>query len=471
MSTTSIKRKLEDESKKQAFDKRKQLKTENKIGDLRMMSDSTIKRWDGKYWRKTCVECKTRHATCYEITTGYNEEKKGLLKWCLKCAKAHHSEMYIRRTTKKCEDCTLKNPTYGVLQSNGKGKYRWCAKCAHTKHRDEAIRLNFHSKCEDCKKVHMSYGTYDEDGMLHLRWCATCAYTNHYDECVCMTAKCADCKLKQPHYGILENGKKKRLWCVECAKKYHATEYVAFLVMCEQCTQSQASYGMKNANNSITAKWCAPCALNYHADIALPLNRKCIYVEKDKQCASFAASPSDFCKKHDPQHVGSVGRYSKMACACIDQLATELHTAIQHVHLTDKEFSGSEHKIPSTNFSVDGFVSRSLLENPELQNIFTSIGIKLDIQKTWKNGLCIEFLGDYWHGHPLKYDPEATSGSRNCTFRDLYQTSLSRIQKIASLEFGVLIIWESDFTQWIKKKDQFCITYCKHIDISSVGLL
>ena len=69
--------------------------------------------------------------------------------------------------SKKCEDCGLKWPNFGLP---AKGKKRWCAGCAE----GHAGAVNVVSK------------------------------------------KCEDCGLKRPNFGLAVGGKKR--WCADCAK-------------------------------------------------------------------------------------------------------------------------------------------------------------------------------------------------------------------------------------------------------------
>ena len=72
-----------------------------------------------------------------------------------------------RRQKKKCEDCQLKRPSFGLL---AEGKSRWCAGCA--KGHAGAVDLA-NKKCEGCQLKRSSFGLLAEG--KKRRWCAGCA--------------------------------------------------------------------------------------------------------------------------------------------------------------------------------------------------------------------------------------------------------------------------------------------------------
>jgi hypothetical protein len=60
-----------------------------------------------------------------------------------------------------------------------------------------------------------------------------------------------------------------------------------------------------------------------------------------------------------------------------------------------------------------------------------------------------EFYGDFWHGNPKIFDPNAVNHSVKKTFSELYEKTLQREQRIKSLGYNLITIWEDD---WIKKR-------------------
>jgi len=58
-----------------------------------------------------------------------------------------------------------------------------------------------------------------------------------------------------------------------------------------------------------------------------------------------------------------------------------------------------------------------------------------------------EFLGDYWHGNPSEFDPQAINKVRHMTFGELYKATFERFDLLKSFGYTINYIWESD---WLK---------------------
>lgn len=61
-----------------------------------------------------------------------------------------------------------------------------------------------------------------------------------------------------------------------------------------------------------------------------------------------------------------------------------------------------------------------------------------------KTNTIYEFHGDYWHGHPQKYDPEDINEVNGETFSALYRKTRKRDKKIRSLGYNLVVKWETD---------------------------
>lgn len=86
-----------------------------------------------------------------------------------------------------------------------------------------------------------------------------------------------------------------------------------------------------------------------------------------------------------------------------------------------------EYRIPSTRFHADGFC-------PNTNTVY-------------------EFYGDFWHGHPTRYDPTAVNSIKNCTFGELYTRTKQREKIIIALGYNLVTLWESD---WNEMKKVIC---------------
>ena len=62
-----------------------------------------------------------------------------------------------------------------------------------------------------------------------------------------------------------------------------------------------------------------------------------------------------------------------------------------------------------------------------------------------KEKVIYEFLGDFWHGHPKKYDPNLYNKVSNKTFSSLFTNTIQRIKLFRSSGYKVICIWESIF--------------------------
>lgn len=56
-----------------------------------------------------------------------------------------------------------------------------------------------------------------------------------------------------------------------------------------------------------------------------------------------------------------------------------------------------------------------------------------------------EFLGDFWHGNPKKYDPHKMNNVVGKTFGELYQKTITRENILKEAGYEVISIWESDW--------------------------
>ena len=112
--------------------------------------------------------------------------------------------------------------------------------------------------------------------------------------------------------------------------------------------------------------------------------------------------------------------YSKPQILWLNFLSKFHNIYIQHA-LNDGEFL-----IPNTNFKADGYCK-------ETNTIY-------------------EFHGDFWHGNPKIFNPNEINKITNCSFKELYEKTLIKEEKIKELGYNLVIIWEKDW-----KKINNCI--------------
>jgi hypothetical protein len=57
-----------------------------------------------------------------------------------------------------------------------------------------------------------------------------------------------------------------------------------------------------------------------------------------------------------------------------------------------------------------------------------------------------EFLGDYWHGNPSRYNPKEINVVTKCTFGELFDKTLRKFTNLHSNGYVVIYRWESSQT-------------------------
>lgn len=84
------------------------------------------------------------------------------------------------------------------------------------------------------------------------------------------------------------------------------------------------------------------------------------------------------------------------------------------------------------------------------RNIF----IKSFIVDGIEDNTIYEFLGDYWHGNPKKYNLENKNDLSKKTFGELYNHTFDRFKKLKSMGYNIKYIWESDWKSFKKGIDK-----------------
>lgn len=105
-------------------------------------------------------------------------------------------------------------------------------------------------------------------------------------------------------------------------------------------------------------------------------------------------------------------RISKIQIHWLEFMSKMNGVTIQH------GMNKGEFRIPKTRYFADGYCQ-------ETNTIY-------------------EFHGDYWHGNPSKYKANNTSYYGK-TFGELYEKTLKKENKIRSLNYNLVTIWESEW--------------------------
>ena len=114
----------------------------------------------------------------------------------------------------------------------------------------------------------------------------------------------------------------------------------------------------------------------------------------------------------------SLNGYSKMQIQWLNYLQVSHPYIIQHAE-NDGEF-----RIPDTRFSADGFCK-------ETNTVY-------------------EFHGDFWHGNPKLFNPDAINACTKTTYGELWQKTQEKKYKIQELGYNYVEIWEYDWLKAIK---------------------
>lgn len=69
-----------------------------------------------------------------------------------------------------------------------------------------------------------------------------------------------------------------------------------------------------------------------------------------------------------------------------------------------------------------------------------------------KNNKIFEFLGDYWHGNPHKFNPDHIHPIKNVTYRKLFENTFNKFNILKNNNYRVYYIWELDWNLWKRKK-------------------
>jgi thymidylate kinase len=112
--------------------------------------------------------------------------------------------------------------------------------------------------------------------------------------------------------------------------------------------------------------------------------------------------------------------YSKPQILWLNFLSKYYNINIQHAE------NDGEYLIPETKYRADGFCK--------------------------ENNTIYEFNGDFWHGNPNIYKDDDINTITKCTYKELYEKTLKKEERLKNLGYNLVIIWEYDW-----KKINRCI--------------
>ena len=71
-----------------------------------------------------------------------------------------------------------------------------------------------------------------------------------------------------------------------------------------------------------------------------------------------------------------------------------------------------------------------------------------------KNNKIYEFLGDYYHGNPNRYNPNHYNKRCKKTFGELYHNTIKKFKRLKKQGYTIKYIWEYDWKKFKMGKDK-----------------
>ena len=137
----------------------------------------------------------------------------------------------------------------------------------------QAGSVSLHKKCEDCALTMPSFGMEGDHDRKARRWCSGCAEGHPGSKCLSNHKMCEGCKSKHPSFGIKGDGPDdgKIRWCLGCSKNHKdAVRLSKAHKMCEKCNNKTSTFGIPaEANGDGKRRWCGACAKGQPGAVSL----------------------------------------------------------------------------------------------------------------------------------------------------------------------------------------------------------
>jgi len=215
--------------------------------------------------------------------------------------------------------------------------------------------------------------------------------------------------------------KKERYHCIEC-NGTKLCEHDLKRKICKicrtyiYCQHDKVKTKCKDCNGKHT---CIHKNYIYNCIICTPSNG-CVVCHINRKVNG------DFCIRCTPGYIEKGVGCSKIACQYIDDFEKYLKCDIVHMHYDyeHEKIVGMEHC-------------------PQMWSKKPVDGYYIDNQG---NNIAIEFLGNYYHGHPnLWKNDENAINHHGKSFKFLFYDTERKLQKLKDLGYIVYYVWESDF--------------------------
>jgi len=191
---------------------------------------------------------------------------------------------------------------------------------------------------------------------------------------------------------------------------------------------------LQTPHQHLGGKGCLKCWLNYLS--INRLNNTQFFIKKSQKIHKnvYDYSQSNYigsgekikiiCPKHGPFYQTAGHHTNGSGCQkCVNVISKPETEFLDYLHIPNTK----ENRQKRINlFRIDGFDS--------------------------KTNTIYEFLGDYWHGNPKKFNHNDINTHAKKTFGELYQFTLNKFKILKENGYTIKYIWWSDWNDWSKNK-------------------
>jgi hypothetical protein len=229
---------------------------------------------------------------------------------------------------------------------------------------------------------------------------------------------------------------------IEKAKKIHGKKYdysktiyiktgKKLEIVCCRCNQSF----FQIANDHLTGHGCSKCnRIDGQSKKKLTTE---IFIERAKKIHG---------NNYDYSKVKYNGCQKNVIIICIQCKSEFTQCPLHHMH-------GSECPICNKIKRISK-LEKEFLNYIDIPSDLKNRQVVLNgyIVDGFRDNIIFEFLGDYWHGNPNKYDFNKINICNGKTFKQLYDETVIRFNHLKNYGYTINYIWETDWVNYVKKK-------------------
>jgi len=143
--------------------------------------------------------------------------------------------------------------------------------------------------------------------------------------------------------------------------------------------------------------------------------------------------------RYDYSNVKYNGSYKKVIITC-KKHGSFRQTPNNHIN---------NHGCPRCAFRISKS-EKNFLDYYKIKNRQVLIGTKQVDGLNKKSNTIYEFLGDYWHGNPKKFNSNQMNELCKSPFGKLYLNTIKRFDLLKRMGYNIKYIWESDWKDFVK---------------------